>query len=315
MLQDIYDENYQLKYDGLMSDYMELSLKAVDKKYVTESSLTVMMFGSLFLKNSKFNQQVLWLYDHHFKLGNSIDEMIKDFPEIRRNFKHEKETFTENYQPKRERKVYWKKWLGIIPYTIKKIEIKTQNENPYLMFSNLEEDMADYLTAKELGELKATLDFTDFLSNEYQKLGGTFHKDDFNSEMISRIRQALMNGDLITFFQNIKTLFASISYNIKIQESYFHCIMHVLLKLTDFIVESEIETNIGRIDLTIETPNIIYILELKSDSSAENALKQIKDKKYYEKYFLSNKQVILVGANFDSHEKNIQDWISEFIKR
>jgi len=36
-----------------------------------------------------------------------------------------------------------------------------------------------------------------------------------------------------------------------------------------------------------------------------NALKQIKEKKYYEKYLSQNKQIYLVGIEFDEGIKNI----------
>ena len=52
---------------------------------------------------------------------------------------------------------------------------------------------------------------------------------------------------------------------------------------------------------------IIYILEFKM-SSTNQAIKQIEDKKYYEQYLLSKKEIILVGVSFDSTERNINDW-------
>ncbi|PIE86013.1 MAG: hypothetical protein CSA05_02865, partial [Bacteroidia bacterium] len=61
-------------------------------------------------------------------------------------------------------------------------------------------------------------------------------------------------------------------------------------------------------DLSLEIDNKIYIIEFKMGD--ENALKQIKEKKYYEKFLNQNKEIYLVGINFSEEEKNISnfDW-------
>ncbi|MGM0519844.1 MAG: PD-(D/E)XK nuclease domain-containing protein [Campylobacterota bacterium] len=47
-----------------------------------------------------------------------------------------------------------------------------------------------------------------------------------------------------------------------------------------------------------------YLCE-KVDGKEDEALTQIKDKKYYEKYLDEKKDIYLVGIEFDSNEKNI----------
>ena len=58
---------------------------------------------------------------------------------------------------------------------------------------------------------------------------------------------------------------------------------------------------------------LYYIIELKLDGSAEEALKQIKEKKYHEKYFRKGNAIHLLGINFSSKEKNITDWKEEIV--
>ena len=64
-------------------------------------------------------------------------------------------------------------------------------------------------------------------------------------------------------------------------------------------------TNRGRIDLTIKMDSAIYIFEFKMKTNPKNALQQIKDRKYYEKYLSENKEIYLLGIEFDEAEKNI----------
>ncbi len=61
-------------------------------------------------------------------------------------------------------------------------------------------------------------------------------------------------------------------------------------------------------DAVIETPERIYIFEFKIDQSAEVAIEQIKEKEYYQKYLLEEKEVVLIGVNFDTKTGQIDDW-------
>ncbi len=118
------------------------------------------------------------------------------------------------------------------------------------------------------------------------------------------------------FEQNIReqiltiltNLFASVPYTIHIgKEKYYQTIFYLVLKMigADIIVEEP--TNIGRIDAVLQTKNISFIIEFKINNTAENALNQIKLKKYYQKYESINKTIILVGIAFDTTIKNITD--------
>ena len=58
---------------------------------------------------------------------------------------------------------------------------------------------------------------------------------------------------------------------------------------------AEDNTDKGRIDGVLECDNSIYIIELKIDT-AEKALKQIKEKRYFEKYLNDGRKIILLGV-------------------
>ncbi len=64
----------------------------------------------------------------------------------------------------------------------------------------------------------------------------------------------------------------------------------------------------GCIDITVKTEDYIYVIELKYDGSAENALRQIEDKKYDRKYQMDGRQIIRIGVNFSSDTRCIEDW-------
>lgn len=124
-----------------------------------------------------------------------------------------------------------------------------------------------------------------------------------------KMRDALQAGDFDTFFEVLSSLFASIPYQITAtHESYFHTVVHVVLTLTGFITHSEIATNRGRMDAVLDTGKHIYVFEFKLRESADEALAQIREKGYPERFRAAGKPLTLVGVAFDVEQKNVKAW-------
>lgn len=123
---------------------------------------------------------------------------------------------------------------------------------------------------------------------------------------ISKLIKALNENSISDFCRVLTALFAQIPYTInKPREDYYHSLFQLLMSLISpkhTESNSEILTNIGRIDSVVETENYLYLFELKVNSDPEVALKQIEDKKYYERYLLKDKKIILVGLAFNVDE-------------
>ena len=80
--------------------------------------------------------------------------------------------------------------------------------------------------------------------------------------------------------------------------------------LTDYDILVEQHTAKGRIDITMETADTIYVMELKFNKSAEEALAQIEAKHYADAFKMSGKKVVKIGLNFSvKDEVNSLDWI------
>lgn len=131
------------------------------------------------------------------------------------------------------------------------------------------------------------------------------------SSFLYKLTLALKNGDINQFFEALKIFFAQIPYTMQLPaEKYYQSLFFVILKLLGAKIEGEVATNEGRIDATIETSRDVFILEFKLDASAESALDQIEEKKYYEKYLMSKKKITLIGVQFDTTKRNVVHWIS-----
>ena len=76
-----------------------------------------------------------------------------------------------------------------------------------------------------------------------------------------------------------------------------------------FYVQAEYRTSRGRIDLLIGTDKYIYIIELKFEGSAEEALNQIQTKDYALPFATDGREIIRIGANVSRETRNIEEWV------
>ncbi len=174
----------------------------------------------------------------------------------------------------------------------------------YLTIKNVEQSGAITMYNLSFPNLETKYSFNDFilgyLTNQTSEKA-TFQTDIYN---------ALESGDLESFKKTITRLFASIPYNnyvnntISSYEGYFASVMYAYLASLGLDITAEDVTNRGRIDLTIKLGCNIYVLEFKVDEGG-NALQQIKDKKYHEKYIAVGIHVFILGINFSSEEKEV----------
>ncbi|MBI4603201.1 MAG: PD-(D/E)XK nuclease domain-containing protein, partial [Planctomycetes bacterium] len=52
----------------------------------------------------------------------------------------------------------------------------------------------------------------------------------------------------------------------------------------------------------------VYVFEFKLRGTADEALAQIRGRRYHEKYLGGGKEVMLVGASFDEKTRNLGAW-------
>jgi hypothetical protein len=90
-------------------------------------------------------------------------------------------------------------------------------------------------------------------------------------------------------------------------EGFYASIVYALFNGAGLNVIGEDNTNKGQIDLSVFNQDSVYIIEFKvvEDKEEGLALKQIKEKKYYEKYIGKYNEIYLIGIEFSKKDKNI----------
>ncbi|THF51820.1 hypothetical protein E6C50_08675 [Flavobacterium supellecticarium] len=302
---NIYETTYKEEFDKHFQIANTFYDNARDKKYAIEMGLGIIGFLFAFRNSSELEKKIMKNYDHCYKLGCTVVDTIRVIPSLIEQNKVRVDEWNTNH--KNDISIKFKKILGI-PYGIRQINIK-RNMRTGSPFESLTTEKG---IAKELARQRAIVDLIAQLKLKYIEIDGSSEINGNNLlpikfEKLTNLKKALSVNDLNKFFKLIQSVFASMSYGMKITEGYFHSHIHLLLTLLDFKIESELETNIGRIDSVIETDNYIHIIEFKQNDSSI-AIEQIKQKKYYQKYFTTKKKIILVGVGVDKNERNILNW-------
>ena len=136
-------------------------------------------------------------------------------------------------------------------------------------------------------------------------------------ERLPYLYKAFSEGDTEGIIKMFREAYVNIPYDMFLnKENNFQVSFYSALMFLGFDkVEAEEKTNIGRMDVCVVVrKGVIYIIELKLDESADEALNQIKEKKYFEKYAKEGTVIHLLGINFSSEERNITGWKEEIIR-
>lgn len=132
------------------------------------------------------------------------------------------------------------------------------------------------------------------------------HINPTQAELLSaKVKTAFNNSNIEEAITLIKQLFAHVPYQIHgKEEKFYHALLMMICVSAGIKSQSEYSTSHGRIDLVIEVPKFIYIIEIKFNESADTALAQIKERRYYERFISQGKIIILLGVAFKREPHN-----------
>ncbi|MDE6339285.1 MAG: ATP-binding protein [Muribaculaceae bacterium] len=127
---------------------------------------------------------------------------------------------------------------------------------------------------------------------------------------IKRFITSVEWGDPEEFMALLEGMLSGVPYSEKgSAEAHFQNAIYILFTLMGFYANVEQRTSNGRIDLVVVTGEYVYIFEFKIDSSAEVAMKQIDDKRYWASYVASGKKLFLIGADFSTATRSISEYL------
>ena len=133
------------------------------------------------------------------------------------------------------------------------------------------------------------------------------------SALLSNLLNALKTHSPEDLTEALNQAFAHIPYDLwqKENEHFYHAIVHLLFSLLGVYIHSEVHTKRGRADAIVNFENNVYCLEFKLDQTAAEAMAQIRSRGYVEQYKNQKETIHLIGINFSSEKKEVEEVIWE----
>ena len=169
----------------------------------------------------------------------------------------------------------------------------------YLTIKEYNKDFMTYILGYPNYEVENSFQYS--LLNSYSNM----HVDGYLIDLI----RALQDDNFELFFDTLRVFFANIPYDLQInREKYYQTVFYLIFSLIGLKIDAEVKTNKGRVDAVIIDKDI-YVFEFKLSGDKDKALTQIKEKKYFEKYQGTGKDIYLFGVEFT--DKNVGEWVVE----
>ena len=129
------------------------------------------------------------------------------------------------------------------------------------------------------------------------------------NNIVADVYEAILGDDLNQALETLRVYLASIPYAENANsEGHYQTMLYVAFSLLGRYVQMEVRTAKGRIDMTLSTATDLYVMELKIDRPASEALEQIDRKDYLLPYATGRLRLHKVGISFSTTERTITEW-------
>lgn len=130
--------------------------------------------------------------------------------------------------------------------------------------------------------------------------------------------RALKGNNIDLALREMQAYFAELPYvdgfkkkleDISNLESFYEWSMMLVFNMLNIYVQTEVRCAGGRADMVVKMPDTIYVIELKLNGTAQEAMMQIEKNGYATPFITDGRKVVKVGVKFSTETKTIVDWI------
>ena len=130
-----------------------------------------------------------------------------------------------------------------------------------------------------------------------------------SNKVLREMARCLSRNDMDGALRLLQTFLSTVPYTDNTDyEGHYQQVLYIIFSLLGYYVDVEVHTPRGRVDVVMRTAHTLYIIEVKLDKSAGEAMGQIDLKHYPERFALCGLPIVKVGINFDSERHTIEDW-------
>ena len=191
-------------------------------------------------------------------------------------------------------------------------------QSGYLTIKDYDKDFGRYTLGFPNDEVKYA--FLERLMDVYTSARTNLSGEFMNEFVIDEFVYSIKKNDINRVLTLIKALLASIPYDsfpedkLFLREHNYQTAIYLIFRLMGQYVRTEVHSSKGRSDAEVETSDAIYIFEFKVGGVPEDAISQIKEAGYADKYGSSSKRVFLIGAIIGEKERTLDDWEIEKVR-
>lgn len=142
------------------------------------------------------------------------------------------------------------------------------------------------------------------------------HAGDERQGFVYDMEDALEEGNPGEFVKLLSSFLADIPNqlhkHVARYENYYHTIFYCLTTLIGLDVEAEYSTSEGFIDMLVKTSDYIYIIELKVNGTAGDAMAQIEAMHYAAPFASDRRKVVKIGLGFSTETHNVASSLIQF---
>ena len=182
----------------------------------------------------------------------------------------------------------------------------------YLTIKDYDKDYDRYILGFPNDEVRYA--FLERLMDVYTSARTNLSGEFMNEFVIDEFVYSIKKNDINRVLTLIKALLASIPYDsfpedkLFLREHNYQNAIYLIFRLMGQYVRTEVHSSKGRSDAEVETKDAIYVFEFKVGGKPIDAISQIKEAGYAEKYSTSSKSVYLIGATIGDEERTLDAW-------
>ena len=98
---------------------------------------------------------------------------------------------------------------------------------------------------------------------------------------------------------------------VAVAEGFYEWSFYLIFSMLNVYVQTQVKCARGRADMVVFMPDTIYVMELKLNGTAQDALQQIEDKGYAARYATDGRRIVKVGMGFSVEKRALTDYIIE----
>ena len=91
-------------------------------------------------------------------------------------------------------------------------------------------------------------------------------------------------------------------------EGFYEYTMYLIFSMLNVYVRTQVKCIGGRVDMVVWMPDTVYVFELKTHGTPQEALQQIDSKGYAIPYQADGRPVVKIGVTFDAENRVPKEW-------